>query len=155
MASAKATVDHQTIRSWVEAKGGCPAQVKRTGSDDEVGIIRIDYPGYSGKESLQQISWDEFFEKFEESNLAFLYQDEEDSRFSKLVSRDSVDLQADGGNGGAAQADNGDEPRELDVSEMTGEELYARAKELDIAGRSKMRKKDLIRAIKGAEQKSR
>ena len=28
-------------------KGGCPTQVKRTRSEDDVGIIRIDYPGYS------------------------------------------------------------------------------------------------------------
>jgi hemerythrin HHE cation binding domain-containing protein/Rho termination factor-like protein len=54
------------------------------------------YPGYSGKESLQQISWDEFFEKFEESQLAFLYQDEKDSRFSKLVKRDTVEVEESG-----------------------------------------------------------
>jgi hemerythrin superfamily protein len=87
MAGAKATINHKRIRSWVESKGGCPAQVKRTGDDDDVGIIRIDYPGYSGKQSLEKISWDDFFEKFEKSKLAFLYQDEEDSRFSKLVKR--------------------------------------------------------------------
>ena len=54
------------------------------------------YPGYSGKESLQQISWDEFFEKFEESQLAFLYQDEKNSRFSKLVKRDTVEVEESG-----------------------------------------------------------
>lgn len=38
--------------------------VKRTGKDGNVGIIRIDFPGYSEANSLEEISWDEFFEKF-------------------------------------------------------------------------------------------
>jgi hypothetical protein len=93
MASAKATIDHDTIRKWVEGKGGCPAQVKRTRGKNNTGILRIDFPGYSGKETLEQISWDEFFKKFEEEKLAFLYQDEPDSRFNKLVKRDSVEVE--------------------------------------------------------------
>ena len=91
MASAKATIDHKTIREWVESKGGCPAQVKATGNH-ETGIIRIDFPGFSGQRSLEQISWEEFFHKFEDARLAFLYQDEDETRFNKLVSRDKVDL---------------------------------------------------------------
>jgi hypothetical protein len=49
-------------------------------------------PGYSGQDTLEEITWDEFFETFEASDLAFLYQEEtkdgELSRFSKFVSRD-------------------------------------------------------------------
>jgi hypothetical protein len=84
------TTDHEEIKRWVDERGGKPATVK--GTDDEVGVLRIDFPGYSGKDSLEEISWEQFFEKFEESNLAFLYQEEtsdgEQSRFSKFVSRD-------------------------------------------------------------------
>lgn len=89
MGQAKATTDHGFIRQWVEERGGCPARVKATGNGDP-GILRIDYTGFSGKETLEKIDWDEFFDKFEESELAFLYQDEEESRFSKLVNRSSV-----------------------------------------------------------------
>ena len=39
------------------------------------------------------MSWDDWFRSFDENELALLYQDEtkdgEESRFSKLVSRDS------------------------------------------------------------------
>lgn len=90
MAQAKATTDHDFIRRWVEDRGGHPARVKRTGGESDPGILRIDYPGYAGEESLEGIDWDEFFDKFEENELAFLYQEEETSRFSKLVHRDSV-----------------------------------------------------------------
>jgi hypothetical protein len=87
MAEAKQTTDHDDIRKWVEERGGHPARVKGTSSDDSPGILRIDYPGFSGEDTLEEITWDQFFEAFEDNDLAFLYQDEDDSRFSKLISR--------------------------------------------------------------------
>jgi hypothetical protein len=85
------TTDHNVIEKWVEERGGRPATVKRTGSREEPGILRIDFPGYSGEESLEPISWEDFFEKFEEKKLAFLYQEQtkegQQSRFCKLISR--------------------------------------------------------------------
>jgi hypothetical protein len=91
--SSKTTIDHDTIRTWVQKHGGCPAHVKSTGGKDDPGILRIDFPGFSGQQTLEQISWDQFFEAFDENELAFVYQDE--SRFNKLVSRDSVKDQLD------------------------------------------------------------
>jgi hypothetical protein len=89
------TTDHEAIRKWAEARGGKPAHVKRTGSKNDVGLLRIDFPGYSGEGSLEEISWDEFFKKFDENNLALVYQENtaggEKSNFNKLVSRDSVE----------------------------------------------------------------
>ena len=46
---SRSTTDHMEIRRWVEARGGRPAAVSRTRSDDDPGIIRIDLPGYSGE----------------------------------------------------------------------------------------------------------
>jgi hypothetical protein len=94
MSQTKTTTDHEEIQRWVEERGGHPASVKGTARGDEAaGLLRIDYPGYSGEDSLREISWEEFFQKFEESNLAFLYQDNAEAnkgRFSKLVDRASV-----------------------------------------------------------------
>jgi hypothetical protein len=89
---SKTTVDHEEIRKWVEARRGQPASVAGTGDDEEAGVLRIDFPGYRGEQSLKEISWEEFFQKFEEKKLAFLYQDKtaegKESRFFKLVSRE-------------------------------------------------------------------
>jgi len=68
-----------------------PSVVKGTAKKkDGGGILRIDFPGYSGEDSLQEISWEEFFQKFDESKLEFLYQektaDGKESRFNKFVS---------------------------------------------------------------------
>ncbi|WP_254152811.1 hypothetical protein [Chryseosolibacter indicus] len=54
------TTGHGEIQKWVEERGGKPATVKGTG--DEVGVLRIDFPGYSGGGTLQQITWEQFFE---------------------------------------------------------------------------------------------
>ena len=92
---AKVTTDHDEIRKWVEKRGGHPARVKGTERGESGGLLRIDYPGYSGEQRLEEITWDEFFEAFEENNLAFLYQDKtkdgKESRFSKLVDRDKAE----------------------------------------------------------------
>jgi len=72
----------------VEERGGFPAHVKQTGRKrGDLGVLRIDYPGYSGRDTLERIGWDEWFDAFERNNLAFLHQDKRNSRFSKLVNR--------------------------------------------------------------------
>ena len=86
MSEAKTTTDHDEIRRWVEERGGTPARVRGT---EPGGILRIDFG--EPEESLEEISWDTFFEIFEDRGLAFLHQDEADgseSRFNKLVERD-------------------------------------------------------------------
>lgn len=92
--ASQTTTDHDTIRQWAEARGAHPACVRGTGSDKDPGIIRLDFPGYSGEDKLEQISWDEWFDKFEDQGLALIYQDKtssgEQSNFNKLVSRDNV-----------------------------------------------------------------
>jgi hypothetical protein len=86
---SKVTTDHEEIRRWVEERGGHPARVKGTN------LLRIDYPGFSGGERLESISWDELFEVFDENNLSFLYQERTKdgglSRFSKFVDRETAE----------------------------------------------------------------
>jgi len=92
---SQTTTDHEQIRKWAEARGGKPAHVKGTGGGDDTGILRIDFPGYSGAAKLEEISWDEFFEKFDKQGLALVYQEKtaegQKSNFNKLVSRETAD----------------------------------------------------------------
>lgn len=85
------TIDHNVIRHWVEERGGRPATVKATEGKSDPGLLRIDFPDRGAEDRLDDISWEEFFDKFEEKKLAFLYQEETRtgrvSRFSKFVSR--------------------------------------------------------------------
>jgi len=49
-ADSKFTTDHEEIRGWVEERGGHPAKVKETN------LLRIDYPGFSGEQRLEEIA---------------------------------------------------------------------------------------------------
>ncbi|QRN97836.1 hypothetical protein JRI60_01760 [Archangium violaceum] len=94
--SSHVTIDHDEIREWAEARCGRPSMVTGTGSEDHAGILRIDFPGYGGRGTLEPISWEEFFAKFEESNLALVYSAHAHghrSNFNKLIARESVDLE--------------------------------------------------------------
>ena len=89
---SKTTTDHEEIQRWAEARNAHPSRVKGTGrKKGDVGMVRLDFPGFSGEGSLQEISWDEFFKAFDENNLAFLYQEKtaggKRSNFNKFVSR--------------------------------------------------------------------
>jgi ferritin-like metal-binding protein YciE len=90
--AAQPLTDHEEIRQWAEERNARPACVRKTGRKGDVGMIRLDFPGYSGGDSLQEISWDEWFEKFDESNLALIVQDrtanQQQSNFNKLVKRE-------------------------------------------------------------------
>ncbi|MGB7216881.1 MAG: hypothetical protein WBE98_17815 [Gammaproteobacteria bacterium] len=93
MSESKQTTDHDEIRRWVEERGGRPAHVKGTGGKDDAGLLRIEFPGYDDEDDsdVEPIEWDEFFRKFDESRLAFLYQekkaDGKPSTFNKFVRR--------------------------------------------------------------------
>jgi len=84
------TADHGQIRRWVEARDGTPAAVRATEAGDDPGILRIRFSDESA-DDLDAIEWSEFFDKFEEAGLAFLYQDQTAgggrSRFHKFVKR--------------------------------------------------------------------
>ncbi len=85
MSRGNTTTDHDEIRKWAESRGGRPSRVKDTERGDDAGILRIDFGDRD--DSLEEISWDEFFEKFEESELALLYDEDKNSRFNKLIHR--------------------------------------------------------------------
>ena len=93
MTEAKMTIDHDEIRRWVEARGGRPAHVIGTDSNGDPGVLRIEFTGFRRTTYLEPITWDEFFDGFDENELAFLYQDEEESRFSKIIAREDAQLE--------------------------------------------------------------
>jgi hypothetical protein len=92
---SKVTIDHDQIRRWAEARGAKPTQVQGTGRGG-TGILRLDFPGYSGEGKLQPISWDNWFQKFDQSRLALVYQERtargQKSNFNKLITRESVNF---------------------------------------------------------------
>ncbi|MBI4492107.1 MAG: hypothetical protein HY690_04880, partial [Chloroflexi bacterium] len=90
LGESKLTTDHEEIRRWAEERGGRPAHVGGTGTDEDPGLLRIEFPGYgTERERLEPISWEAFFRKFDEKGLVFSFQERtregEISRYWKLV----------------------------------------------------------------------
>jgi len=89
--SSKRTTEHDLIREWAEERGVKPVSVRGTGRSGGPGVLRFDFEGYgAGSDELRPISWSEFFKKFDDNNLEFVYQDYtrdgRESRFFKFVS---------------------------------------------------------------------
>lgn len=97
---SRTLTDHDEIRRWAEERGAKPAAVRATRDADSTGIIRLDFPGFTGERSLEEIEWDEWFDDFEDNNLALIVQDEtadgEQSNFNKLVSRENIEDDSEG-----------------------------------------------------------
>jgi hypothetical protein len=74
--STHTTIDHHTIRDWAEQRAGYPVHV--LGSEGEADAIRVHCPLHSrdsGVEQLERITWDAFFDEFDERRLCFVYQE--------------------------------------------------------------------------------
>lgn len=94
MSTSRMTTDHEEIRRWAEERHAKPSCVKGTGDKKDTGVIRLDFPGYSGEDRLEEISWDDWFQKFDDNDLGLLIQDKtadgKKSNFNKLVKRDEA-----------------------------------------------------------------
>jgi hypothetical protein len=72
------TTDHEVIRRWAKARRAVPATVAGTEHDGHLGVLRFDFPGYSG-DRLVEVSWSDWFEAFDKRRLNFIYQERRSS----------------------------------------------------------------------------
>ena len=81
-------INHNEIREWTEERGGFPAAVTDTREmNEETGIIRI---AFNKDDNLENISWDEFFDKFDKNNLAVIVSANDNTdQLNKIVKRDN------------------------------------------------------------------
>lgn len=107
-ASNRVLLDHDEIRQWAEERGARPARVKGTGGRGDPGLIRLDFPGFTGEETLEPITWREWFKAFDQNDLALIVQDRtargQRSNFNKLVSRETVEAAMQGRRAGRSAA---------------------------------------------------
>ncbi|MFD0690333.1 hypothetical protein [Actinomadura fibrosa] len=68
------TTDHDVIRQWAEERDAEPSTVPGSEYDGRPGRLLFDFPGYGG-DKLEHISWDAWFETFDERELNFIYQE--------------------------------------------------------------------------------
>jgi hypothetical protein len=64
------TTDRSFVQKWVEDRAGWPALLPARQA------LYIGFSDSDASQGLTRISWDEFFQYFEQQQLAFLYRDE-------------------------------------------------------------------------------
>ena len=112
-AKSNITTDPEVIRKWAEERDGKPSIVAGTEGKEGSGLLRINFPGRA-EDSLEDISWEDFFKTFKDKNLSFLYQDKtatgKQSRFNKFVSQETA--KNNGGRKGGAKKSTGSKTKE-------------------------------------------
>lgn len=88
--SSKTTRNHDEIRRWAQEHGAVPCEVMGTERNNEAGVLRFEFSQSPNRNdrNLKEISWDDFFTKFDQNNLQLLYQDGSDgakSNFNKII----------------------------------------------------------------------
>lgn len=68
-----ATRNPDVIKHWAEERKATPATVPGTEHGDHLGVMRLNFPGYGGKD-LQEVSWEQWIKTFEDRKLVFLFQ---------------------------------------------------------------------------------
>lgn len=94
------TISHDEIRKWVETHHGRPSIIGDFNLNPESLGVRIDFPGKKDEELLPEsvpvtdVTWNSFFQVFDDKNLAFIYSSHFDpadplSSF-KFINRDLI-----------------------------------------------------------------
>lgn len=75
---------HALIRSVVEERGGYPAHRSKTEGQGDHGLLVV--ADRDDETDHEEITWEQFFEEFEEKDLIFVYPDDpEDGEVGSLV----------------------------------------------------------------------
>jgi hypothetical protein len=106
--TCKVTTDHNEIRRWAEHRNALPALMIDSEKGESATHLRLKFPGREDGASLQETVWEAWLKKFEQNQLAFLYQDQiangEPSHYNEIVRRETADAveEAVGGKGRSA-----------------------------------------------------
>ena len=86
----RTTDDREEIKSWIEDRNGIPGMERGTGENGIYTVLGIKF-SWNKNDILKEISWKEFFDKFEKYNLVFGFQEKTirgtRSRYYKIHNR--------------------------------------------------------------------
>ena len=89
--NTRVTRNHNKIKKWVEDHGGIPAYAaEKITPDEHEKVLRIIFKNENYSDKMVAMDWNDFFTKFDQANLAFVYKEEKSngSNFYKFVSLD-------------------------------------------------------------------
>jgi hypothetical protein len=75
VAQGKVTTDRKVIEKWIKSRNGWPAIKRQITSNGVEVILSIVFPDSEAVDIIRMLSWDEFFEKFNQQKLVFVYEE--------------------------------------------------------------------------------
>ncbi len=88
------TIDPDTIRAWVQERGGEPMKKRGTGhSGMDPAVLGLAFPGKDDP-SLEAFGWDDWFNELDEQRLAAILWGEGAESTIKIMRRDRVVMSA-------------------------------------------------------------
>ena len=84
------TTEHALVRKLIEDREGYPAHLQASEGQGDSGLLQVGLTEENEGEELKEPSWEQFFEKFEEKDLAFAYREggeEDPNEFTYLRKR--------------------------------------------------------------------
>ncbi len=75
VAQGKLTTDKEKIKQWIQTYKGWPAIKLMETADSIETVLAIVFPGGEGDHVIRRLSWEEFFQKFDQLKLVFLYEE--------------------------------------------------------------------------------
>jgi hypothetical protein len=98
------TLHPDTIRDWVQERGGEPMKKRGTGhSSMDPAVLDIAFPGKEDP-SLEPIDWEEWLTHLDEQELAAVMQGEGAQSLIKIMRKDRVVMSGEGSTGGRPSA---------------------------------------------------
>lgn len=88
MPISEPTTDHSEIRHWALKHKAVPVEVLPDHVDSEPATLRFLLPEQSRHLGFSQISWEEFFVKFDELGLTFVY-DKDSTGYNEILQVES------------------------------------------------------------------
>ena len=79
-AQGKATTDPSLIKKLAEARRASPAIIRKVTNDGIEMVLSFLFPDIKIDEVATRLTWEEFFEKFDQQRLVFVYDDSERSQ---------------------------------------------------------------------------
>lgn len=89
--NVQTTTEHALVRRLIEDREGYPAHLASSEGTGDSGLLQVGLAERDQGEDLKELSWEEFFEEFEEKDLAFAYQEggeDDPDEFTYLRKRD-------------------------------------------------------------------
>ncbi len=82
------TTDHLEIRHWAQTHNVVPVEVMPDHVDSEPATLRLMLSGQIRHPEMIRISWDDFFVKFDELGLTFVY-DSDSTGYNEILQIES------------------------------------------------------------------